>query len=226
MNWPTILAFTKVALEFAGDAAWPIATGFVALQFKEPITSAIDRLRKVAGFGAEAEISPRSAQIGESTGLEASPLPTLGGPLTVSPEPPVDPLLSPAQDRLVQSLQAEALNETQRLAWAARTAVIWQALHWHEKTYRLIYGSQILFLRHLNVVGSMTVMDARAFFDVNKTQGIDAPAYNAADWLRFLVDDERVVLSGATSSTVEISLGGRAFLTWMATNGVSEFRPY
>ncbi|WP_294287826.1 hypothetical protein [uncultured Sphingomonas sp.] len=225
MNWPVILAFTKPVLAFAGDAAWPVAAIAIAFRFKEPIAGIIGRVRRVSGFGVEAEIPPNANQIAGNSAPDAGILSTTTGELSVPPLPPADQLLDPVEQRLRTMLDAEPLNDNQKLRWAIRVAIIWQVLAWHERTYRQIYGSQIAFLKHLNVVGRITRSAAYEFFQNSRAQ-VELPHYNAERWLQYLLDDERVASVEGPGDQLELTIGGRAFLTWMAGNGVIETKPF
>lgn len=224
IDWPVTLEFTKAVFAFAGEAAWPTAAAVIALKFKAPITAAIERARRVSAFGVEAEL-PAPAQ-GENVAGGPPALPSsVPKILTVSPLPPADVLLEPVDRFFRHHLEMEDLTPEQRLAWAIRLASIQAMLARHERNYRVIYGSQIAFLKQLNLVETMSVRDAEAFFLAHRAPLVDSPTYTFEAWLRFLRAQEDVHVDDA-AGTVEITPAGRAFLIWMAANSASEFKPY
>ncbi|MDY7525355.1 hypothetical protein [Sphingomonas sp. 10B4] len=120
INWPIVLAFTKALLGFAGAASWPGAAAIIAFQFREPITGAIERARRLSAFGVEADLpaNPQLAGVGDDhvpPAVEIS-----ASQLSVSPQPPFDVVLSPKDDWVRSFIEKEPLTVEQKYAWAVR----------------------------------------------------------------------------------------------------------
>jgi hypothetical protein len=94
--------------------------------------------------------------------------------------------------------------------------------------YRLIFGSQIIALKGLNVVGQGPVSD---FENLYKKVAAD-PANEAIhknrtfeQWGQFLINAAYVeLIEGSEPPTVRITPFGRQFLQWMVIAGAPEIK--
>lgn len=225
MDAATILAFAKQGVALLGAVAWPIAALAIAGRFKEPISSLLARAQKVSAFGVEAHLPLQNQSAGSAT---SNPEAGLSSPkqLTVSPYPPAEPLLATFERNLEDHLDGEDLTPEQKRAWLIRIAGTWWLAARHEVHYRLIYGSQIRFLKYLNLVQKIRYADARNFFEIDAGPKED-PRITFEAWLGFLMDADDVVVTGDSpdDKTVTIQPLGRAFLAWMVSVAVVELKP-
>lgn len=151
-----------------------------------------------------------------------------GRTATVSPEPPFDPVLAPIEQHLLSAIEYEPLKIDQKLKWAVRMAAVQAMLARHEQHYRIIYGSQLAFLRHLNVAIVAPVQNARYFFDTFGTKPPPIPTYTYENWLSFLIntfDIEKYVAPDG-QEMFRLTPTGKAFLMWATEQSVPDQKPF
>ncbi len=98
----------------------------------------------------------------------------------------------------------------------------------HEQHYRIIYGSQFAFLKHLNVSIVAPVQNARFFFDTFGTKPPPMPTYTYENWLAFLInanDIEKYVESDGREM-FRLTPVGKAFLIWATEQSVPDHKPF
>lgn len=232
-DFPLWLQTTDVLLDALAAASWPIAVVAVLLTFREPLTGLLSRMRKLNGFGSEAEFIPVEA----ATAQKAVAAPSDNAALAVSTTgqgilelPPADLVLD-TFDQAAQDILENNVPGTpeRKLAWAIRMRSISEAGRIHETNYRLIFGSQIAALKTLNVLGQAPASEFEPFFQkasanpdweqMHKGRTFD-------DWGQFLIDAHYVELVPDTDPLlVRITPFGRQFLGWMTNAQVSEFKP-
>ena len=97
-----------------------------------------------------------------------------------------------------------------------------QAVAAAEKAYRLIFGSQLLLLRALNVGGPKTDSDIRPFYERAKKKNPKFyGAYPYEDWRDFLLD-QMLIVHDENLDVYGINRNGRGFLGWITNQGLSE----
>lgn len=225
VDWPVTLAFSKALLAFAGAASWPAAAAFIALNFKEPLSGAIARAKKVSVFGVEAELPTQVANQADA-GLKTIPG-AEGKRLSVSPTPPFDEVLSP-KDAIVRAMiEEQPLSPEDKYAWAIRVAAGYATTADNERAYRLIYGSQIKLMKHINVVQSIPISAAPSFFEENRDRSVNSPVYNYEAWLGFLTNGGLVEKADSSpESVLRLTANGRNFLLWMVAQRAPEEKPF
>jgi hypothetical protein len=90
-----------------------------------------------------------------------------------------------------------------------------------ETTYRLIFGSQIALLTHLNLFGPTSVVKLIADFYMPAAKRYPAlyEAYPQDGYFKFLQSNG--LIAPTPNAGYEITLVGRAFLQWMTGAGIS-----
>jgi hypothetical protein len=94
-----------------------------------------------------------------------------------------------------------------------------------ERTYRIIYGSQLTALDFLNTGGPYPKAVIESIF-YNTARNMEEDFY--ADfpfdqWLSFLISNSLIVQEG---EIVGITVGGRDFLVWLVNAGLSHSKPH
>lgn len=225
VDWPITLAFTKAFLNFAGAASWPAAAAGIAIAFKEPLSGAIGRAKRVSVFGVEADLptqvtAQKDASIGalEHTSIEQ---------LSVTPLPLEDEVLTPLDSAVRELIEKEPLNPEQKYAWAIRLAANFANTANNERIYRLAYGSQLKLLRQLNLVISMPLTLARDFFEQEKDRSVTLLNYNFEAWIGFLREMQVAsIIEVSGDRHVQLTAKGRNFLLWMVQQRAVEEKPY
>ena len=78
-----------------------------------------------------------------------------------------------------------------------------QLLYMAERLYRLIFGSQIVTLKHMNLQGSMTQETLRSVYDATKIAYPNVyNAYSFESWLNFLKTNNLITTSDDVNYTI------------------------
>ena len=86
-----------------------------------------------------------------------------------------------------------------------------------ERTYGLIFGSQISFLQQMNG-GPLTIEHAREFYDRAKAAFVEVyKNYSFEQWLNFM--ESFILLSKTADGRLAITARGRGFLSYLTENG-------
>ena len=92
-----------------------------------------------------------------------------------------------------------------------------------EFIYRLIFGSQIRFLKAVNVGGGISEENAHQYYvTVTQANRDIFPENNSKPYFNFLIRQELVVVQ---NNCFFPSNFGREFLAWLIQMGVSEDKP-
>ncbi|MEB0284157.1 hypothetical protein, partial [Sphingomonas sp. 10B4] len=109
------------------------------------------------------------------------------------------------------------MNQTLRLA-----AVMLSAAE-NGRVYRLIYGSQLAFIRQLNSLGAVTMDAARQFFISRRDSTVTSPQYNFEAWLSWLKGQTLIDITGiGEHAQISLTPTARHFLSWMVAQGASD----
>lgn len=224
-DWPLVLALTKLATGFAASISWPVAAGAIAYTFRKPISSAIGKARSVSAFGVSVDL-PVQPQDLDKLGPSGLAPTVAARELSVTPIPPSDETLDPIDAYLSGLLEKEPLDDRQRYQWAIRLASAQALTAEYERVYRLSYGSQLRFLKQLNVSGRTTLAYAMQFFATHSAPDFEDATYTFEPWLNFLTRSLFVnELNEAGATFLELTARGRGFLTWMIAHRASEDKP-
>ncbi len=108
-------------------------------------------------------------------------------------------------------------QETSRVL--VRQLAVIQLLYKAERAYRLLFGSQIVFMRYLNETGRQPESIARSFYERAQVENPNFYSdYPFESWIGFLTLQQSLI--AVEDDMYGISLWGREFLGWMATTGV------
>ena len=227
IDWPLVFQGMKTILDPIAAASWPIVIGAVAWTFRIPITAMIARVRQVSGFGGTADFVPQ--EIGQqqfSAVNKASSLPALTDTNNL---PPSDPVYDILDAQLFTTLNQHIQGKSEvKLAWAVRSRSVSEANRMHEANYRLLFGSQILALKGLNVAGQSPISDFEKFYANVASNPANEPIHKDRtfeQWAEFVANVGYVAaVEGSDPPQAEITPFGRQFLQWMVVSAVSEFK--
>ncbi|MFH1956981.1 MAG: hypothetical protein ABIJ15_00715 [bacterium] len=101
-----------------------------------------------------------------------------------------------------------------------------QVLTWFEKTYYMLFGSQIALLKSLNETPSGLTKHfiSYRFFETVRNQYPKAfLSWSVDNYLNFLITSNLIL---PENDKLVITVVGREFLTWLTKSGYSEFKEY
>ena len=197
---------------------------FFFVLFKRPITGLIDRTRKVSKDGLEATAATQEAateKAAEQTAIEKNPeaLQKFLGQF--------DNSLLVERERLVMNYLSEAGIEqpTARERALVRLLAANSIIQNFERTYMLIWGSQIAAIQFLNSVGrdGIEIERLRPIYDqaVSQFPEIYKDTYSFEQWLGFVQSQQLVFRN---ESHVGITLMGREFLKYILHQGYGVYK--
>jgi hypothetical protein len=218
--------------------AWPgvaFALGCVALlTFKKPLSDAIGRAKSVSvgknrgvdlsGSGPQAQIEAQKEPHKDTPNPLPTPAQQAGG---LPALPPPNPLYAPLEEDLRRRVEAAFPGaEDTQLAWAIRVAAQATVERNHEQTYRIIFGSQILALKEINIRGFITVAQAQEIYGMAERAFPDLYAtFPFKNWGGFLIDQGLVVIPDdpvTDESRVILTPAGKDFLFFLTGRGLSK----
>lgn len=197
--------------------AWPAAVvilGIAAmLFFRKPLTQFIGRAIEMGPKGIRAG-SPTAQEVG--TAVRPSPADELLRAF--------DNALLVQQENYIRA-ELERLNITQvteRERVLIRLLAAVAIVSAFERTYSLIWGSQLGLLQFLNSAGTVAADVLRPLYDLAAaTEPELYRNYSFDQWLGFL---EQSLLIARTDNTVSIMLQGREFLKYLLHQGYSLYK--
>jgi hypothetical protein len=135
----------------------------------------------------------------------------------------------------VQAREATIKSELERLGFPfdqkdtvdllIRQLATLQCVSFFERTYRIIFGSQLSTLDFLNTSGQIPTSIVEACF-YDTAQNLESTFYSDfpfAQWLYFLLNN---YLIAQEDDAIGITVGGRDFLVWMVNNGLTHSKPH
>ncbi len=196
--------------------AWPVVVlilGIVSIVvFRQPLTRFLDRAEKIGKGGIQAVTG------GQASGVEVKPS-------------PADELLKAFDNALLVEREKFILAELERLhisPGSDRERVLIRLLaslslvQSFERTYTLIWGSQITALQFLNSAGAVPAQFLRPWYDQAAAREPEVyDGYTFDQWLGFLQASFLILLSG---ENVSISLEGREFLKYLLHQGYTLYK--
>lgn len=196
--------------------SWPVAAFLIALVLRQPVVTLIGRWRRGDGRGNGGPEPTPPSQV------------DAGGPsteeqLTIQTDP------VPAVENMVRVLRQQ-LDEIEGKLSMDRETALFRALarsnlrEHFERTHRVIWGSQIQALQHLNSVATANVDLLRPFYDA-AANGYPSvyENYSFDDWLRFLEGQILLVRKG---DVVEITMEGQEFLKYLVDFRLPTVKPW
>ena len=139
----------------------------------------------------------------------------------------VSPIVLEQQNRIRADLEKLRLtcNKDEAITILVQHLALYQLYYAAERIYRVIFGSQIRILKSLNLYGPTRISEIQAVYENAKNEFPKAyEAYPFPAYLNFLKTSN---LAG-TSDEIMYSITplGKAFLQWIAMEGVSENKPF
>ena len=192
--------------------SWPLATLALGLIFKKPLSDFLRRVTLFKGVGFEVSAPEGSAQKQLESGKSVDSDP-LALPVESQRDLPLPEDIAKAQEALrnyggsepilletIKKIEEHLANvhlpldSKETVHILIRHLAVTQLLYRAESLYRLIFGSQIAFLRRLNERGAQPASVARSFFERAQHR---APhfydGYTFSDWIGFLLRQATVV---------------------------------
>jgi hypothetical protein len=218
----------KVGRTIIVDAAWPIVALVGLLLFRQPLGKLIGRIRRagLTGVEAEPEVSQQEApsikeQIAE--GLRQ----TTGGNALTLPAP--TPLIKFVEGNITETLKQRGLDnlstDDQKRLFIREYALLTIKAHF-EQIGRLIFGTQILLLKRLQVDGPIGRQAAMAIFRKHVRRLRDAAISRPANfdaWIDYLIQTDLIRVNDQDCYTLQ-PLGEDFLLFAKASNLTEETR--
>ncbi len=114
------------------------------------------------------------------------------------------------------------LDTTETTEILIRNLAVAQAIGAAERTYRLIFGSQLSLLRALNVGPPQTDSEMRSFYERAKRKNPKFyGSYSYEEWRGFLLN-QTLIAHVEDRDAYRISGRGRDLLEWITGQGLSE----
>lgn len=211
----------------------PVAVVIIAIFFfvfyAKNIRSLIDRFQgaEVGGVKLTGQAQPQTPITPADSALP-QPAPTSQPAETSANLEPL-PLTEAIEAQMSEALDQRFHNNLQpKIDALKRALAIQRVLHAHEFNYRVIFGTQLQFLKALNEASVKNTAQAQPWYDEYKRRITDG-AVSFEDWLSFLTSCGYIeVAAGEISSVrrVDITALGRDFLIWMVSYRVSEVKPF
>lgn len=206
----------RLVLDYVEALVWPlVVAGLVATAlalFRQQIGELINRMRRltVGPSGAEFDAAAQAA-------------PERGEAIEEAPEK-IAELVRQQADELEREYQTHMAELSQRLG---ATDFYWFC----ERVYRIIYGSQIRLLQHLQVRGDAgsSVAELVPFFQQHvEAVRVVNPAYGGAfdAYIGYLAASQLIVQDASVPPRYRISAQGVGFLAYLPWAGIPAWKPY
>jgi hypothetical protein len=197
----------QTVLDYLRTFVWPAVTVslivFFLVRFRRSVAGLLDRITEARG--------PAGVRIA------AAPPPSQDASSPVTPDPEIiEEIVGEYEERL----QREQEAEQQTIEYWQHQTVEAQLSADFERTYRLIFGSQILALRSIDGAypGSLPRSQIEVFFELMKAHD-PASAWSFEQWLRFLLipsvfpigTQQPPLVEQLADGTFKITDRGRAF---------------
>ena len=138
----------------------------------------------------------------------------------------VPPVIQKQERLILNDLQKMQLSDEKSVDLLIRHLAATQLLLNAEQTYRMIFGSQIVVLRHLNTYGPRTRSQIQAIYDQVKMKHPELYSdYPFQQYLAFLTS-QRLIATEDQGETFQITDEGKEFLKWMTAASVLEEKPF
>jgi hypothetical protein len=178
----------------------------------------IDRASEFKAFGVETKLTPQLSQREQiDTEKIDSGVRPVGRQDAIAGAPPNSPLYEPFELHAREAFMSRYPDDPElRFAWVLRLYAETHVLRMHESSYRVIFGSQIQALRHLNLVRSVPQTGLREFYD--KAKAVNPLIYvkiTFQTWCDFLAAQGYVTIASDAEQVVTITVLGQDFLLWM-----------
>jgi len=236
-NWPLILQGLDISLKALAEASWPIALGLIAYSFRSELRGLLSRIKRVNAFGNEVELAALplreqdAAEPIDSLEGTSPDLPALEDRRSSAELPNDFPLHTIFDEHFRQQLSQHVPGTAERqLAFAIRARTVSEIERIHEANYRVIFGSQIVALKQLNLLGGQAPVETfRPFYAAAAAGEFNKALYAGRSfeaWGEFLANAGYVEgVENSDPLQVRITLLGQDFLHWLVRTRVSEAKP-
>jgi hypothetical protein len=225
--------------------SWPVAVLVLGLLFRRNISDLLTRLSRLVikhgdtsmeasttGSASEQAETPRHELPSAAIILSSPETDTQPGIDTVARQAAIDfgkgiPAVQAREERIRAHLTKLdfAYNDPVTTEILIRNLAYCQAVAQAERLYRLIFGSQLALLKFLNSYGAKSDLEIRPFYEKAKRRLSKFYAdYPYESWRGFLLD-QVVMVHDPESNVYGINGQGRAFLTWIVGQGLTEEKP-
>lgn len=209
----------KTTLEVMKIVIWPIVVIICFLALKKTIIDLINRINKIGYGNLAAETSPQQNKNQDKTLLEKSKLvekndiveKTLG---LFSPE---------TLDKAIEMIDNESkVNEIKDVNDKAEVLHKYsQALYLiitFERTYNLLFGSQLYIIQRVNTTTSETKTSLKRFYDdVHKLYPEFYETYSYDDYFAYLIKSNLIIL--LDNDSCQITFLGKDLLKYLVETG-------
>lgn len=134
---------------------------------------------------------------------------------------PASQLLREHEDEIAAWLRERGLTGTETIPLLTRYVAAVNINFAFERIYRLIFGSQLRLLQHMNTqpAGQLPVSAAQVFYIAARAQHLQFyTTYPFDQWLQFLINS---VLVKRIDSRIGITVRGGEFLTHLTKEGLT-----
>jgi hypothetical protein len=139
----------------------------------------------------------------------------------------VSPLIVERETAIREELTG--IEESERLSILVRHLAVAQ-LQWNaEEAYRLIYGSQLSLLQHLNLYGETSEQTLLDLFYASAKEQYPKPYENIStqNYLQYLITAGLIVRTTTGEATsFRITLRGKGLLEWIVARGILAKKPF
>lgn len=202
------MAWVDLAARAIHDLAWPLAAVWLGWYFRNAIVAQLPRVTKVGPVSLELPAPPQGKA------------PIIDDKNIRKVESYVPPELLEEAKRELETKFPRANHGVDDL-YTLSAALLVSGLF--ERTYSLIFGSQLALLNRLNSA-PVSLDDAQATFEQAK---LASPAfytnYSFSEWVDFLVSFKLAVRQNGKA--LAITPRGRGLLRYLIENGYSPLRP-
>ncbi|HJU20379.1 MAG TPA: hypothetical protein VJ770_28320 [Stellaceae bacterium] len=216
--------------------SWPVAVIFISLVlvlvFRKPLSELVRRgglkitkeglsidQAAVAAVSVQSEATPivSTLKLDPETERQVSELKQMDVPVIIREQ----------KLRIRKDLEKLSLlnNKDETIDILIQHLAIQQLLYAVERTYRIIFGSQIAILNHLNVNDPTTERIIQVFYEEAETKFPKAyENYSFDAYLSFLINSNLLIKTN--NVTYMITPLGKEFLQWMVAQGIPDVKPF
>jgi hypothetical protein len=195
-----------------GILVWPAVVLIIAIMFllvyRQPVTRLVDRTKKITTAGLDASAAAQETSIERKQSGAEEMLARFENELLLDRENLI------RQELTLRHVDAPADRERVLIRHLA-AALIYNHF---DRTYRWIFGSQLLLLQQLNAAPSTRTAVGIHY----QIAALESPEfyfnYSFDQWLHFMVSQ---VLVRADGEAISITVGGREFLKFVVEEGLS-----
>ncbi|MCC6718773.1 MAG: hypothetical protein IT555_12885 [Acetobacteraceae bacterium] len=214
MTTPVWLEVAKIIVSALKEIAWPLAAGLIAFAYRSDIRSLLPRVSKAGLSGVELDPIQSQQKVADSNKPpgQLKQLPGLSRTL----------LIEEVEKNLHKEL--EEIKEDDRITLLVRVLAQSRLETLFERIYRVIFGSQIDGLKKLKSMSSVSLDEARNFFETYRIKNPEVYTdYGFDGWIGFLINEKLIMLENDRVSITEI---GRDFLTYLGARGLRLTKPF